>query len=68
MKNDDKEKYVSSGYGIAFDRKGSWSFGNDFARNVMIFGVDNNSSSHTDNLKNDLLFQMKDIFLVLMEA
>ena len=27
---------------------GSWSFGNDFARNVAIFGVDNSSSSHAD--------------------
>ena len=42
-----------SGYGIAFDGKSEWSFGNDFARNVIIFGVDNISSSHTDNLKND---------------
>ena len=68
MRNYDKEKYASSGYGIAFDRKGPWIFSNDFARNVIISGVDNNSSSDTNNLKNDLLFQMKDIFLVLMEA
>ena len=26
-----------------------WSFANDFARNVVIFGVDNSSSSNTDN-------------------
>ena len=26
-----------SGYGIAFDGAGSWSFGNDFARNVVTF-------------------------------
>ena len=32
-----------STYGIAFDGKGAWSFGNDFARNVIIFGVDNGS-------------------------
>ena len=31
------------GYGMAFDGTGSWSFGNDFARNVVIFGVDNSS-------------------------
>ena len=30
-------------------------FGNDLARNVIIFGVDNSLSSHTDNLKNDFL-------------
>ena len=44
-----------SGYGIAFDQKGTWSFGNDHTRNVMIFGNDNTSSSHTDNCKNNLL-------------
>ena len=55
VKNNDKEKYVYSGYRIGFDGKGSWSFGNDFARNVVIFGVDNSSSSHTDHFKNDFL-------------
>ena len=28
--------------------KFSWSFGNDFARNVVIFGVDNSLSTHTN--------------------
>ena len=28
-----------------------WNFGDDFARNVIIFGIDNTSSSLTDNLK-----------------
>ena len=37
------------GRGIAFDGEVSWSFGNNFARNVVIFGADNSSSSHTDN-------------------
>ena len=37
------------------DGEGSWSFGNDFARNIKIFGVDNNSSSHTHNGKNNFL-------------
>ena len=40
VKNIDKEKYVCSGYGIAFDGKIEWSFNNDYTRNVMIFGVD----------------------------
>ena len=40
VKNNDKEKYLYSGYGIAFHGKGEWSFGNDSARNVIIFGVD----------------------------
>ena len=46
---------MHSGYGIAADGKGEWSFGNDFARNVIILGVDNSSSSHTYNLKNNFL-------------
>ena len=33
------------------DGKGEWSFGNDCARNVVIFGVDNSSSCQTDNQK-----------------
>ena len=35
-----------SGYQIAFDGKGEWSFDNDTARNVLIFIVDNSSSSN----------------------
>ena len=31
---------------IVFDGKGEWSFGDDYARNVTIFGLDNSSSSH----------------------
>ena len=54
-KNNDKSKYMNSGYGIVFDGLDSWSFGNDFARNVVIFGADNISSSHTDNRKNNFL-------------
>ena len=55
VKNSDKERYVYSGYGITFDSGDSFSFGNDFARNVIIFGVDNSSSSHSDNRKNNFL-------------
>ena len=55
IKNSDKEKYVYSGYGIAFDGKGEWSFNNDIVRNVVNFGLDNSSSSHADNLKNNFL-------------
>ena len=39
VKNSDKENYAYSGYGIAFDGKGEWSFDNDISRNVVIFGV-----------------------------
>ena len=55
VKNSDKEKYVYSGYRIAFDEKCEWSFGNDFARIVIVFGVDNSSLSHAVNLKNTFL-------------
>ena len=46
---------MHSCYRIAFDGKGEWSFGDGFARNVLIFGVDSSSSSHADTLKNDFL-------------
>ena len=42
-------------YGIAFDGVNSWSFGNDYATNVVIFGFDNSSLSHSDNHKNNFL-------------
>ena len=44
-----------SGYGIAFDGRDWWSFGNGTARNVIIFGIDNSSSSNVGNLKNNFL-------------
>ena len=40
---------------MTFDCEDSWSFDNDFARSVIIFGVDNSSSSHVDNCKNNFL-------------
>ena len=46
-----------NGYGMAINGAGSWSFSNDFPRNVIIFCIDNSSSSHTDNCKNN--FQSK---------
>ena len=55
VKNIDKEKYVYSDYGIAFVEKSEWNFGNEYTRNVIIFGVHNSSSSHVDNLKNTFL-------------
>ena len=55
VRNAIKSKFTYNGRGIAFDGEDSWSFGNDFARDVLIFGIDNNSSSHTDNQKNNLL-------------
>ena len=50
-----KSKCTYNRQGIASDGEGSWSFGNDFARNALIFGVDNSSSSHADNRKNNFL-------------
>ena len=44
-----------SEYGITFHSAGSWSFHTDFARNVIIFGVDNSSSYYCDNCKNEFL-------------
>ena len=55
VKNNDKVKYAYIGYEITFDSAGSWNFNNDNARNVIIFGVDNISSFHADNRKNNFL-------------
>ena len=54
-KNSDKGKCGNSGYGITFDSAGFWRSKNDTVRNVIIFGVDNSSSSHVDNRKNNFL-------------
>ena len=43
--------YKYSGYGIGFDRKGSFLIGNEIGKNVIVFGVDMRSSSHNDNKK-----------------
>ena len=50
-----KCKFTYNGQGIGFDGEGFWSFDDDSARNIVIFGVDNSSSSHTDNWKNNFL-------------
>ena len=52
-------KYVYSRYRITFDNAGSWSFDDDTARIVIIFAVDNSSSSHSDNHKNNSSVQSK---------
>ena len=44
-----------SDYGIAFDWAGSWSFDNEFAKNVIIFAVDKSLLSHADNCINKFL-------------
>ena len=50
-KHIDVDLYKYSEYGIAFDRKGSYSIDDVVGRNLIIFGVDMSSSSHTDNKK-----------------
>ena len=59
-KNTDIDKYKYSGYGIKFDRKGSFSFpGAGLGKNVIIFGVDMSSSTNIDNRKKDILIFVK---------
>ena len=54
-KHIDIDQYKYSGYGIGFDRKGSYSIGDEVGRNVIIFGVDMSSSPHIDNKKKYIL-------------
>ena len=54
-KNSDIDKNRYSGYGIGFDRETPFSFGNEVGKNVIIFGVDMNSSSKINNRKKDIL-------------
>ena len=50
------------GYGLEFDGKDEWNFGNHSAGNVNIFGVDNISSSPTDYRKKKLVLGEVDAF------
>ena len=55
-KNVNIDRYGYSGYGIGFDRKGSFSFsGGGYGQNVLIFGVHMSFSAHIDNKKKDIL-------------
>ena len=55
-KNTDIDRYKYSGYGIGFDRHGSFSFpGTGLGRKVIIFGVDMSSSAKIDKSKKDIL-------------
>ena len=47
----DVDYYKYSGYGIGFERKGSYSIDNEIGRNVIILGVDMSSSTKIDNKK-----------------
>ena len=55
-KNADIDKYGYSGYGIGFDRHGSFSFpGTGVGKNVIRFGVDMSSSTKIDTRKKGIL-------------
>ena len=54
VRNPVKYKFIYSGKKIVFVGDSLWSLDNDFFRNVVIFGADNTSSSHTKNKKNKL--------------
>ena len=55
------DKYGYSGYGIGFDRRGSFSFpSGGFSQYVLFFGVNMSFSAHIDN--ND--YKKKDILVL----
>ena len=49
------DKYKYSEYGIGFDRRGTFSVGNGFGKNLINFGVDISSAVHVDNKKKVIL-------------
>ena len=55
-KNVDIDRYKYFGYGIGFDRRGSFSFSlNGVGRKIIVFGVDMSSSTKIDGRKKDIL-------------
>ena len=60
-KHVDIDQYKYSGYGIEFDRKGEFSFGNGFGRNCIIFGADMSSYARANNKTKNILVLAKDI-------
>ena len=62
-KNADTSKYKYKGYGICFDEGGSFNKGNiNNGRNVLIFGVHENSLVHENNKANNI-YVMGDLFV-----
>ena len=55
MKNADIWKWGYSGYGIGFDRHGSFSFGNRVGKNAIIFGVEMSSPTKFDYGEKNIL-------------
>ena len=49
------DKFKYSGYGIEFNRRGTFPVGNGFGKNVIVFGADMCSSVYTDNKKKNLI-------------
>ena len=54
-KNADTDKYKYFSYGIGFDRHRCFLFGDEVGKNIIIFGVDMNSSPYIVNKGKDIL-------------
>ena len=54
-KHVDIDHYKYSGYGIGFDRKEDFSFGNAFCRNCIILGADMSIYIHANNKTKNIL-------------
>ena len=55
-KNADVDKYKYSGYGLTFDKRGSFLFpGGGYGQNLIILGAAMNSSPHIDHRGKDIL-------------
>ena len=59
-KHVDIDQYKYSGYVIGFDRRGDFSFGYGFGRNVIILGANMSSSLHANNRTKNILVLGKD--------
>ena len=60
-KHVDIDLYKYSGYSIGFDRKGSYSIGEEIGRNVISFGVDMSLSLKIDNKGKDILIKCRKV-------
>ena len=60
-KNSDPVKYKYEGYGICFDSIWTYSFGNEYPKNVIIFGANLKNSVHAINRANNELILGKGI-------
>ena len=59
IKNADLDKYKYLGFGIAFDRCGTFSVPGGSGRIITRFGIDISSSTHVYNKKKDILIFCK---------